>query len=94
MMDRAKTDRNLDGFLKVILKSDGTIIGATIASARAGESIQEWVMAIKQGLSIEDIASTLHVYPTYISGSMDMAANISMESFLSSAKGKIVRFFT
>ncbi|MFQ5979996.1 MAG: dihydrolipoyl dehydrogenase family protein [Candidatus Heimdallarchaeota archaeon] len=94
MVDRAKTDRNLDGFLKVILKSDGTIIGATIVSARAGESIQEWIMAIRQGLGIEDIASTLHVYPTYISGSMDMAANISMESFLSSAKGKIVRFFT
>lgn len=94
MIDRAKTDRNLDGFLKVILKSDGTIIGATIASARAGESIQEWVMAVKQGLTIEDIAASLHVYPTYISGSMDMAANIGMEDFLSSTKGKLVRFFT
>ncbi|MFX0113088.1 MAG: dihydrolipoyl dehydrogenase family protein [Candidatus Hodarchaeota archaeon] len=93
LIDRARTDRELDGFLKLILKSDGTIIGTTIVSARAGESIQEWVMAVKQGLNIEEIAGFIHVYPTYTSAAMDMAANISVESFLTSTKGKIARFF-
>lgn len=94
MVDRARTDRSTDGFLKIILKNDGTIIGATIVSARAGESLQEWVAAIKHEMNISDIASHIHVYPTYTSLAMDMAANISVESFLSSKKGKIVRFFT
>lgn len=94
MVDRARTDSSPDGFLKVILKNDGTVVGATIVSARAGESIQEWVVAIKHELNISDIASHIHVYPTYTSAAMDMAATISVESFLSSAKGKIVRFFT
>jgi pyruvate/2-oxoglutarate dehydrogenase complex dihydrolipoamide dehydrogenase (E3) component len=93
MVDRARTDDNTDGFLKIILKNDGTIIGATIVSARAGESLQEWVAAIKHELNISDIANHIHVYPTYTSLAMDMAATISVESFLSSAKGKIVRFF-
>ncbi|MFW9914372.1 MAG: dihydrolipoyl dehydrogenase family protein [Candidatus Thorarchaeota archaeon] len=94
MVDRARTDSSTDGFLKLILKNDGTIIGATIVSARAGESLQEWVAAIKHEMNISDIASHIHVYPTYTSLAMDMAATISLESFLSSAKGKIVRFFT
>ncbi len=91
--DRAKTDRELEGFIKLVLNNDGTCLGATIVSPRAGEAIQEWVMAVEHGNNISDIAGHIHVYPTYLTGSQDLAASISLKNFFSSTKGKIAKLF-
>jgi len=53
------------GFVKLV--ADATtrkIIGAQILAAEAGEMITEPMLAIRFGLSIEDIASTFHPYLT------------------------------
>ena len=44
------------------------IIGAQILAAEAGEMITEPTLAIKFGLSIEDITSTFHPYLTLSEG--------------------------
>jgi pyruvate/2-oxoglutarate dehydrogenase complex dihydrolipoamide dehydrogenase (E3) component/uncharacterized membrane protein YdjX (TVP38/TMEM64 family) len=64
-LDRAITDDCAIGFIKV-LTAPGTdrLLGATIVGAHAGESIAEFTLAMKHGLGLNKILSTIHAYPT------------------------------
>ena len=59
-----------DGFIKVIAEA-GTdrILGVQIMGPHATDLICEAVLAIRKGLSVEDVAKTIHAHPT-ISESM------------------------
>jgi DNA-binding transcriptional MerR regulator len=62
---RALAARDTRGFVKLV--ADGAtrkIIGAHILAAEAGEMITEPALAIKVGLTIEDLTSTFHPYLT------------------------------
>lgn len=65
IISRANTNDNQDGFVKVITKHDGTLVGASIVSPRAGEMIHELTLAIQMGLKASDVAGTLHAFPTW-----------------------------
>ncbi len=60
---RALAARDTRGFIKLVADA-GTkkIIGAQILAAEAGEIITEPALAIKFGLTIEDLTSTFHPY--------------------------------
>ena len=90
-VDRALAEGDSDGFVKLVHKGDGTFLGATIAAARAGEMIQEWSLAIDRGLKMGDLASSIHVYPTYATASMQAAAHIRVEQMLGGASGRVIR---
>ncbi len=90
-VDRAVIEREQDGFIKIVYKTDGTILGATIAAPRAGEMITEFVLALQQGLRIRDLAEAMHVYPAYSMGVQRVAANAATRQFLQSVTGRIVR---
>ncbi|MFH1622500.1 MAG: FAD-dependent oxidoreductase [Candidatus Omnitrophota bacterium] len=62
--DRAVTDMEESGFVKVICDKKGNILGAHIVGANAGELIHEYVLAKTKGLKIGDLSSAIHVYPT------------------------------
>lgn len=62
---RANSDNVQQGFVKVLTMSDGTIVGASIVSPRAGEMIHELALAMKLGAKASDIAQMIHVYPSY-----------------------------
>ena len=61
--DRAHAEGETEGFAKIILKGK-KIVGAHIVGLRAGELIHEFVLAMKLGLSLEDLNKAIHVYPT------------------------------
>ena len=42
-------------------------LGATIVGEHAGELIQEFVLAMKHGIGLKQIASTVYAYPTFAS---------------------------
>jgi len=92
-VDRARIDGQTLGFAKVLATGSGKILGATILGAEAGTVLQEFVLAMEHGLTLADIAETVHPYPTYAGLARDLAdqyAAIKHESgFLRSA----VRFF-
>jgi len=90
-VDRAVCENDSAGFLKIITKPDGMILGATIVAARAGEAIVELVVAMKQRMKISDLAGAIHPYPTYSTGIQQMAAEITVEHLLSGTSGKLVR---
>ncbi|MCB1176786.1 MAG: FAD-dependent oxidoreductase [Leptospiraceae bacterium] len=64
-LDRAITDGEENGFIKVIteLGSD-KILGVTIVSQNAGELLAEYVLAMKYNLGLNKILGTIHSYPT------------------------------
>ncbi len=64
-LDRAVTDEANKGFVKILVKP-GTdrILGATIVSAEAGELLAELVLAMRHGIGLKKILSTIHAYPT------------------------------
>jgi pyruvate/2-oxoglutarate dehydrogenase complex dihydrolipoamide dehydrogenase (E3) component len=63
-VDRAVLDGD-DGFVKVhVRKGTDRIVGATLVSAHAGETIGEVVLAMTRRLGLRALASTIHPYPT------------------------------
>jgi len=63
---RAKTNREPDGFVKVIAdaKSD-RVLGVWIIATLAGTMIAEAALAMEFGATSEDIAYTCHAHPTH-----------------------------
>ena len=90
-VDRAVTSGDESGLIKVLHKSNGTILGATVVSPRAGEMIHEWTSAIDNGLKLGDMAQSIHVYPTYSMGNMQLAAQVHVEQLLSGKMGRLLR---
>jgi pyruvate/2-oxoglutarate dehydrogenase complex dihydrolipoamide dehydrogenase (E3) component len=90
-VDRAKTDNSVVGFMRLVYRKKGTLLGATIVSKRAGEAIQEWILALDYGLTINDVANSIHVYPTYSTANMQLAAEVSASRLLSGVYGRIIR---
>ena len=89
--DRAVCENSLEGFLKIMHKPGGKILGATIVADRAGESITEFVIAIEHGLKLDDLAETIHVYPSYSVDVMRLAADATMNKLVNGVSGNVVR---
>jgi pyruvate/2-oxoglutarate dehydrogenase complex dihydrolipoamide dehydrogenase (E3) component/uncharacterized membrane protein YdjX (TVP38/TMEM64 family) len=66
-LDRAITDSATKGFVKLLtVPGKDKILGVTIVGAHAGEIIGEYVLAMRHGLGLNKILSTVHAYPSYI----------------------------
>lgn len=64
-VDRAILDGNDEGFVKVhTRKGTDKIVGATIVAENAGDMISEITVAMKNGIGLSGIGSTIHPYPT------------------------------
>ena len=62
--DRAHTERETEGFIKVIATARGRILGATIVGAQAGEMANLWSLALARGLGMRALAGFVSPYPT------------------------------
>jgi len=89
--DRAICEDDRDGFIKLITKKDGRLLGVTIVNARAGETITELIVAMKHGLKVSDLAGAIHAYPTYATPVQQLAAEMAIEQTLAGLSGKIIR---
>ena len=61
--NRARSENDTEGFLKVITGNKGRVIGATMVGNKAGEIIPMAAMAIKQKLKISSFMSVIFSYP-------------------------------
>jgi pyruvate/2-oxoglutarate dehydrogenase complex dihydrolipoamide dehydrogenase (E3) component len=89
--DRARAERDTAGFIKLVHKKDGTLLGATIVAGRAGEMIHEWIVALDRGLKVGDLSSAIHVYPTYSTASMQAAADVRLTQMFGGISGRVIR---
>lgn len=62
--DRARTERQTDGAIKVMVDRRGRIKGVSIVGANAGELLQPWLLAMTQGLKIRVMTGFRAPYPT------------------------------
>ena len=63
--DRGVVDGDTAGFARVhASKKNGKLLGATLVSRHAGESIGELVMAIQHGMKVGALGAVIHPYPT------------------------------
>jgi pyruvate/2-oxoglutarate dehydrogenase complex dihydrolipoamide dehydrogenase (E3) component len=90
-VDRALNEAEDMGFIKLIYQKDRKLIGVTIVAAEAGEMVNEWVIAMKHNFKVDELASVIHVYPTYSTGSMQASAAILVKRLLGGLSGEIVR---
>ena len=74
-IDRARTESEIDGLVKVVATPRGRILGAGIVGPHAGELIQTWVLAIQEGLGLSAIAKMVSPYPTFGEASKRAAAS-------------------
>ncbi|TMQ77628.1 FAD-dependent oxidoreductase [Candidatus Accumulibacter phosphatis] len=64
-LDRAIADGEAHGFIKVLtVPGKDRILGVTIVGEHAGDLIAEYVLAMKQGIGLNQILGTIHIYPT------------------------------
>lgn len=65
-IDRAVTEGESVGLIKIFAKKfSGKILGASVVGAHAGEFISEYAVAMKNGVSLRNIADTMHPYPSW-----------------------------
>jgi pyruvate/2-oxoglutarate dehydrogenase complex dihydrolipoamide dehydrogenase (E3) component len=65
-VDRAVVESEEAGFAKVLTaKGSDKILGATIVAPHAGDLLHEFMLAMKTGVGMATIASTIHAYPTF-----------------------------
>jgi pyruvate/2-oxoglutarate dehydrogenase complex dihydrolipoamide dehydrogenase (E3) component len=62
-LDRAVVDEECDGFVRVH-HDRGRLLGCTVVSSRAGEMIAVATDALMRGATLNDLAATIHPYPT------------------------------
>lgn len=90
-VDRALNEAEDTGFLKLIYRKDRKLLGVTIVAAEAGEMINEWVVAMKHGFKADELASAIHVYPTYSTASMQASAAVLVKSLLGGLSGEVIK---
>lgn len=62
------------GFIKLVAsKEDHTLLGAQLMCGRATDIIGELAVAIANGLTVEEVANTIHPHPTFVEAVCDAA---------------------
>jgi pyruvate/2-oxoglutarate dehydrogenase complex dihydrolipoamide dehydrogenase (E3) component len=62
--DRAQTNHETDGLIKVVTSKRGVVLGAGIVGANAGEVIQSWALPIARKMKIKQMFDLILPYPT------------------------------
>jgi mercuric reductase len=66
---RAIVEHRTDGWIQVVAeKGSGRILGAQAVAPNAAELLGEATVAVRLGLTIEDVMDTLHPYLTWVEG--------------------------
>lgn len=65
-LDRAIAEGETEGFVKVLtVPGKDRILGVASVGAHAGETVAEFVLAMRHGLGLDKILSAVHCYPTF-----------------------------
>lgn len=85
-VDRALTDGETNGFVKVLLRrGSDQILGATIVARHAGDMISEVTFAIVRKQGLKALAEVIHPYPTQAQAIKQAADAYYRKTFLNPA---------
>jgi pyruvate/2-oxoglutarate dehydrogenase complex dihydrolipoamide dehydrogenase (E3) component len=80
-LDRAIVDARTDGFVKIVTRRSGRILGATVVASGAGDLIMPLVLAMKQRLKVSKLSQLVYPYPTMAEGVKRAADSYYIEKF-------------
>lgn len=90
--DRARTEGETEGMIKVLVKPNGQILGVTILGSCAGEMITLWCLAVDQRLKVSAIANMVVPYPTLSEVSKRVAGSFYTPMLFSDRTRSLVRW--
>ena len=90
--DRAATEHDREGLIKIVVRPNGRILGAAILGAGAGELILPWALAIAQRLRIGAFANLVVPYPTRGEAGKSAAQGFYTPALFSPRTRRLVRF--
>ena len=93
-VDRAVTEDATEGFIKVVRRSNGETLGATVVGQRASETLQAWTLAGDNGLKMADVARTMQAYPSLATGNQQLAWDAYLEGLTTGFTGRLVRWLS
>jgi len=75
---RAKMDSFHDGFVKLFVRTgQGTVLGGVVVAPRASELIYPITLAVQNGLTVDQVASSSTIYPS-MTGSVAEVARMAL----------------
>lgn len=89
--DRAHTERETGGMVKVVTTAKGRILGASILGHGAGDQIVTWALAIAQRLKIGAVANLVMPYPTRSEAGKRAAGSFYTPTLFSPRTRRLVR---
>jgi len=93
-IDRAQTEGDIEGFIKLITAGRDRLLGATIVSAGAADLANLVAVAIDAGVGLSGLARTIHVYPTRGYGLLQLASAARVAQAASSRRVRLIRRLT
>ena len=90
--DRAQTERETEGFIKVSTTKKGRILGVSIIGVNAGELILPWGLAIANNLKMRALADVIVPYPTLSELTKKVAGSFYKSILFSPFVRKVIRF--
>jgi len=93
--DRAQTERDTEGFARLVVKNNGQIVGAAVVGAHAGETIATLALAMTNKLKISAFTSGfVPAYPTRAEILKRAAGQFYTESLFSARTKFLVRLLS
>lgn len=93
-IDRAQTEGDTTGFLKLVTTGGERLLGATIVSAGAADLANQLSIALEAGVSLSRLTRTIHVYPTRGFGVFQLASAVRLEAAATSRAVRLIRRLT
>ncbi len=90
-IDRAQTVGEQEGFIKLVTRPDGTLLGATVVAGAGDELTNELALAVQNELKLGELARSIHVYPTYGIGAQQASSDATMSRFTRGWRGSALR---
>jgi pyruvate/2-oxoglutarate dehydrogenase complex dihydrolipoamide dehydrogenase (E3) component len=90
-IDRAQTLGDTAGLVKIVSDESGRLIGATVVAPSAAEVINELAVAMGAGVGLQELGSTIHVYPTIGIGIQQLASEIAIRKSARGFRGAVSR---
>ena len=90
-IDRAQTMGEQEGFIKLVARPDGSLLGAAVVAGAGDELTNELALAVQQRLKLRDLAGSMHVYPTYGIGTQQVTSDAIVARLTRGWRGNLLR---
>jgi len=90
--DRARTEGETEGKLKLLLGADGRPLGVQIAGHGVGELLGEWAAVLSGKVSLTTLAAITHPYPTRSETAKAVAGRIVAEKIFSPTVQRVLHY--